>query len=525
MKKLVTICCVGIVIVTAGVVFADSFLPLHVGQSYSYIRSESSGDAWAVVRYFNEQMAADSFDYLSLQTWNYNNDGATTDTGYFRFTEDALYSYEPEGGNSLQFLAASVGTKWILEEEGQGYDYKVIEIVEVGPLTVPFGTFDKAYKHRRYRCVNPTDLGEGKSPDWYEWFVPGMCVVKEEDYWADNPPVTMELIHISPASIVQLEDLIQKVNELSTDSVNKNSLLVKLESAFQKLHDGNENNDTAAVNSLRAFINVVQAQSGNKITKEDADALIAAAQQIIDSLGDAISDHVFLIEIETEYDYNDPDLLPDSMTYDFDLDVFTDITVSSVEFLTPAGNTYQIPRIPEQCIDYVCTSYEYEAEVEYIMKWEYYGRFPSPTAWADYGDGLYTITVHYIDGTQDQTTAWFGMSDSSDPIPQPTEQPILTSHSNHDTVLSPVTFTWQLCTDVNATNIEIGLDNSDTGENVEAILPTTDTSWNDVVMSPGQWNMALHFANYQDVSDNGDGIRISCAKHSTTSYGLTVTDD
>ena len=48
--------------------------------------------------------------------------------------------------------------------------------------------------------------------------------------------------------------------------------------------DLNENNDVAAVNSLEAFINAVQAQRGNKIPEADADALIAAAQQIIDLL-------------------------------------------------------------------------------------------------------------------------------------------------------------------------------------------------------------------------------------------------
>ena len=50
------------------------------------------------------------------------------------------------------------------------------------------------------------------------------------------------------------------------------------------IEDLNENNDVAAVNSLGAFINAVQVQRGNKIPEADADALIAAAQQIIDLL-------------------------------------------------------------------------------------------------------------------------------------------------------------------------------------------------------------------------------------------------
>ena len=37
----------------------------------------------------------------------------------------------------------------------------------------------------------------------------------------------------------------------------------------------------AAINQLNAFINQVEAQRGKKITDEDADALISAAQRII----------------------------------------------------------------------------------------------------------------------------------------------------------------------------------------------------------------------------------------------------
>lgn len=61
----------------------------------------------------------------------------------------------------------------------------------------------------------------------------------------------------------------------------ENSLDAKLDAALKALEDINENNDVAAINTLEAFINAVQAQSGTKITEADADALIAAAQEII----------------------------------------------------------------------------------------------------------------------------------------------------------------------------------------------------------------------------------------------------
>ncbi len=44
------------------------------------------------------------------------------------------------------------------------------------------------------------------------------------------------------------------------------------------------NNDIAAVNTINAFINAVEAQRGNKISDEDADMLISIANVIINKI-------------------------------------------------------------------------------------------------------------------------------------------------------------------------------------------------------------------------------------------------
>lgn len=41
------------------------------------------------------------------------------------------------------------------------------------------------------------------------------------------------------------------------------------------------NNNMAIINSLRNIINIVTSESGNRITKADADVVIAAAQELI----------------------------------------------------------------------------------------------------------------------------------------------------------------------------------------------------------------------------------------------------
>lgn len=81
-----------------------------------------------------------------------------------------------------------------------------------------------------------------------------------------------------------IEQLVSGVLALNLQQGIENGLDAKLDAAQHALDDLNANNDGAAVNTLGAFISAVEAQRGNKIAEADADALIAAAQQIIDLL-------------------------------------------------------------------------------------------------------------------------------------------------------------------------------------------------------------------------------------------------
>jgi hypothetical protein len=81
-----------------------------------------------------------------------------------------------------------------------------------------------------------------------------------------------------------LRQLTQNVIALNLQQGIENSLDSKLDAALHALDDINENNDVAAINTLEAFINAVEAQRGIKIPEADADALIADALQIIDLL-------------------------------------------------------------------------------------------------------------------------------------------------------------------------------------------------------------------------------------------------
>lgn len=84
-----------------------------------------------------------------------------------------------------------------------------------------------------------------------------------------------------PLATVLLEHLALSVIDLNLANGIENGLDAKLDAALNALDDVNANNDEAACNSMEAFINAVQAQSGNQIDEADADYLIDQATFII----------------------------------------------------------------------------------------------------------------------------------------------------------------------------------------------------------------------------------------------------
>ncbi len=102
----------------------------------------------------------------------------------------------------------------------------------------------------------------------------------------DGRPVADMGAYEAPATAPgqPLAGLIQQLRALDLEQGLSTALETKLNTAQRVFTDGTKRNDAAAVNALNAFVNSVKAQRGKKIAQADADALIAAAQQMIDSL-------------------------------------------------------------------------------------------------------------------------------------------------------------------------------------------------------------------------------------------------
>jgi len=157
-----------------GTTFAEPLLfPFQVGQQYEFHKWDSDDpvNEWTVLWEVESQIIIGSFDYFQIREWNYDNDGTFDDFPYVRSTEGELYIYGSP--DNLDFQKADLGTSWsYYEPDTSGMNYKYIEIVAIEPVTVPYGTFTTAYKHRKCLCEFPDGSGN-KSPYWYEWIVPG----------------------------------------------------------------------------------------------------------------------------------------------------------------------------------------------------------------------------------------------------------------------------------------------------------------------------------------------------------------
>jgi len=193
-------------VVMVGTTFAQPFFPAQVGLRLEYIRWDSAYpvNKWTVHMEFDHQQTYNSSIYFHLQRWNYENDGALEDMGYVRSTEDAVYMYNSSGPDDLVFQIAPLNTKWHYQlADG---DYLVREIIAIETVTVPYGTFNDAYKQLVYTCEDPDTL-QGKSTDWYEWTVPGVAFVKQVNDWVANPPATMELVRVlrDPEATIALQ--------------------------------------------------------------------------------------------------------------------------------------------------------------------------------------------------------------------------------------------------------------------------------------------------------------------------------
>lgn len=156
------------------------FWPFKIGQVMEYTATDSMDNSWQITFEVLAKKTINSKSYFNVRLSNYSH-GEPNELIDFRSTEDAVYYWD--GSNDvLVWKEGPAGTTWT---DGN----TVTEIIGMELVNVPYGGPFNAYK---YRMRN-----QNGSPYWYNYFVPGLGLIKEVDDKADNPPQIMELTNIT----------------------------------------------------------------------------------------------------------------------------------------------------------------------------------------------------------------------------------------------------------------------------------------------------------------------------------------
>lgn len=253
-----------------------------------------------------------------------------------------------------------------------------------------------------------------------------------------------------------------------------------------------------------------------RVRDGDEDGLSVVDMGVLEVQGFGLSDHVYSGQIYQGLVYtNAADTTPQYM---FMMEFQTDGVVESIQFRSPAGNTFNIPS--------TTSTTSGEAETHHIVSgdthiWQYWAGYDTAAGLNIYGDGAYVVTYRTTSGNRD-TMMGFELENNV-PIPQPTQKPVITSPTDGASVASPVTLTWNACTDTNANAVYVNILDADTdlsvaGDNYDK----SATSSNAYTLGEGGHDAEVSFASLHTTTDSA-GIPYEMGKGVMVGHTFNVT--
>ena len=275
--------------------------------------------------------------------------------------------------------------------------------------------------------------------------------------------------------------------------------------------------DAVLAGGIRLLISDLSAPSGwgNKVACIHAFEVYGLVSGVDET--DKISDHVFKIEIQHGYDYDNESSVEE---YRFELRLETDQTVSEIDVLTPLGETITMTQ-ENTATEHIET--EYCANCEDNAVWSYWASYPQYSDLNYYGDGDYLFTIYYDDSTFEETYVWFGVPGESELIAEPKFRPVFTSPLNAGLVNSPVTFSWEQA-DEDVTGVKLFYEDIGTGDETELNIDLGDTSYGSQTLEVGLWKAGMVFIDGYE-SYNEDQILVSVQKYAEAEVYFGVTDE
>ena len=212
-------------------------------------------DDWRLPRILpiNNESYQDIFSYNGTTDWGYNNISTNSELAYMNYINlGDIAGYDINGYWSPEYQD--------IENSGPFINLTKQYVWSQNP-----GTDSGSYRVFTFGLGSQSKSGTYYNRRGVAW------AVRDGDV---TTPTPKELI----------ENLTNDVLALNLQRGISNALDHKLETIQRALEDSNSNNDASIFNLIYTFIYSVEAQRGKHILDEQADALIAAAYAIIDSL-------------------------------------------------------------------------------------------------------------------------------------------------------------------------------------------------------------------------------------------------
>lgn len=235
----------------------------------------------------------------------------------------------------------------------------------------------------------------------------------------------------------------------------------------------------------------------------------------------AVGDHVSWLDLWYEVQHENP-LDVNDVQYSFDFEIGTDANVVRIEFITPQGRSFEIPNSPDNWddVNQIWTNREFD-EGSGLWEWDFCKESDDANVFDDFGDGVYTLTFFYAGDSNEQTQVLFADPGTSQPIPMPTQIPQIISPAYRSSVSSPVTMSWQECTDPNVNSLWVEMWDESTDEGVESELPKAQISWGPHDIDDGYWQAGICFDNVNHIF-NADGIEVWYGKTQYAEHPFAV---